>query len=161
VCHIRPPLPRAVLGKGHILFAHLRQLHLTFHLLLSGKSSTYDAYLVDQLSTCVPLLRKVARKRVVFYGHFPDKLLADGQFVEGHTGLTKSYSIKGIYRIPMDWLEEVTTCVFFIPIGFAVTTHINIQVKLIYSSSTRTSQLVYFEHTFQPFVILLAWCTRV
>jgi alpha-1,3/alpha-1,6-mannosyltransferase len=114
VRYVRPPLPRSLLGKGHILFAHLRQLHLTFHLLLSGQSSTYDVYLVDQLSTCIPFLREIARKRVVFYGHFPDKLLADGQFIEGHTGIKRSFSIKGIYRIPMDWLEEFTTRVFSI-----------------------------------------------
>lgn len=114
VRYIPPPLPRSILGKGHILFAHLRQLHLTFHLLMSGESSAYDVYFVDQLSTCIPLLRNVAHKRVVFYGHFPDKLLADGQFVEGCTGVRKSLSLKGIYRIPMDWLEEVTTRAFVV-----------------------------------------------
>lgn len=101
-----------MLDKGHILFAHLRQLHLTFHLLLSGQSSAYDVYFVDQLSTCIPFLRGLVRKRVVFYGHFPDKLLADGQFMDGHTGLKMPLSIKRIYRIPMDWIEEVTTRAF-------------------------------------------------
>ncbi|KAF8589735.1 glycosyltransferase family 4 protein [Ramaria rubella] len=104
---VQPPFPRSLRGKGHILFAHLRQLHLTFHL-LSG-ASEYDIYLVDQLSTCIPFIRGLAHKRVVFYGHFPDKLLADGQFVEGQTGLNKKYNLKGLYRIPMDWLEEATT----------------------------------------------------
>ena len=111
--HIPPPLPRSMLGKGHILFAHLRQLHLTLHLLMSGLSYKYDVYFVDQLSTCIPLLRHIALKRVVFYGHFPDKLLTDGQFIEGRSGVRKPLSIKGMYRIPMDWLEEVTTRAFF------------------------------------------------
>ncbi|KAF8514732.1 alpha-1,3-mannosyltransferase ALG2 [Hysterangium stoloniferum] len=109
VRYIRPPFPRAILGKGHIVFAHLRQLHLTAYLLLSGKASDYDVYLVDQLSTCIPFLRRIAHKRVVFYGHFPDKLLAGGQFVEGESGRYKRLSIKAIYRMPMDWLEELTT----------------------------------------------------
>lgn len=105
--HIRPPFPRAILGKGHILFAHLRQLHLILNLLIFG--GVYDVFLVDQLATCIPLIRGLAHKRVVFYGHFPDKLLAHGQFIEGSTGRPRPFSIKGIYRIPMDWLEEVTT----------------------------------------------------
>lgn len=110
VYHIRPPpyLPRSLFGKGHILFAHLRQLHLT-HYILTRAPSTYDIFFVDQLSTCIPLLRSIAGKRVVFYGHFPDKLLADGAFVEGVTGKEKKKTLKGIYRMPMDWIEELTT----------------------------------------------------
>jgi len=50
----------------------------------------------------------LAGRRVVFYGHFPDKLLADGQFIEGVTGKGKKMSLKGLYRSPMDWLEEIT-----------------------------------------------------
>ena len=46
---------------------------------------------------------------MVFYCHFPDKLLANGAFVEGKTFTKKMGLVKRIYRIPMDWLEEVTT----------------------------------------------------
>jgi len=47
-------------------------------------------------------------KRVVFYCHFPDKLLANGAYVEGRQ--KKNVNIlKSIYRFPMDLLEEVTT----------------------------------------------------
>ena len=64
-------------------------------------------YFVDQLSTCVPVLRLLAHKRVVFYCHFPDKLLANGEFVEGN--MTKRGGLlKRMYRVPMDWLEEIT-----------------------------------------------------
>ncbi len=46
---------------------------------------------------------------MVFYCHFPDKLLANGAFVEGQA-FTKDVSlVKRIYRLPMDWLEEITT----------------------------------------------------
>ena len=94
-------------GKFHILLAHARQLHLTSHLLRTS-SSDYDVYFVDQLSTCVPILRALARKRVVFYCHFPDKLLANGAFTEEN--LNKNvHLLKRIYRYPMDWLEEATT----------------------------------------------------
>jgi len=104
---ILTPFPRNIRGKFHILLAHLRQLHLTCHL-LQTTASTYDVYFVDQLSTCIPALRFLARKRVVFYCHFPDKLLANGEFVEGKMKMRGSV-LKRAYRLPMDWLEEVTT----------------------------------------------------
>lgn len=104
---IRPPFPRNINGKFHILLAHLRQLHLTYHL-LQTEASTYDVYFVDQLSTCIPALRLLARKRVVFYCHFPDKLLAHGEFVQGKMKM-RGGLLKRAYRLPMDWLEEVTT----------------------------------------------------
>ncbi|KAI5118332.1 hypothetical protein M0805_006614 [Coniferiporia weirii] len=108
VHHVQSPFPRAYRGKFHILFAHLRQLHLTAHLLRTD-AHAYDVFFVDQLSTCVPLLRTAARRRVVFYCHFPDKLLADGEFVNGTARRRKGGALKRIYRMPMDWLEEKTT----------------------------------------------------
>ncbi|NWX90574.1 ALG2 mannosyltransferase, partial [Nothoprocta pentlandii] len=52
-----------------------------------------------QVSACIPILRLAGRRRkVLFYCHFPDQLL------------TKRESfLKRLYRIPLDWLEEVTT----------------------------------------------------
>ena len=105
--HVVPPFPRSYHGKFHILFSHARQLHLTAHLLRPA-SPAYDVYFVDQLSTCVPLLRALARTRVVFYCHFPDKLLADGAYVEG-AARPRGGLLKRAYRLPMDWLEELTT----------------------------------------------------
>ena len=107
VHHIVPPFPRSFKGKFHILFANARQLHLVTHLLRPG-TPKYDVYFVDQLSTCVPLLRGLARTRVVFYCHFPDKLLADGAYVEGQAQ-RRGGLLKSIYRFPVDKLEEVTT----------------------------------------------------
>ena len=111
VHHVVPPFPRSLKGKFHILFAHLRQLHLTIHLLFPGGPS-YDVYFVDQLSTCVPFLRLLGHTRVVFYCHFPDKLLANGAFVEGNLVKRKTGFLKWLYRQPMDWLEEITTSKF-------------------------------------------------
>ncbi|KAH9911684.1 mannosyltransferase [Epithele typhae] len=107
VHYVVPPFPRAIQGKLHIVFAHARQLHLTLHLLAPG-APKYDVYFVDQLSTCVPLLRTFGRTRVLFYCHFPDKLLADGAYVEGRTRPRGSL-LKRIYRLPMDFVEETTT----------------------------------------------------
>ena len=112
VHHVVPPFPRSLKGKFHILFAHLRQLHLTMHMLSPG-APTYDVYFVDQLSTCVPFLRLLGHTRVVFYCHFPDKLLANGAFVEGNLVKRKTNFLKWLYRQPMDWLEELTTSKLF------------------------------------------------
>ncbi|ESK95858.1 glycosyltransferase family 4 protein [Moniliophthora roreri MCA 2997] len=114
---IHSPIPRAIQGRFHILLAHLRQLHLTTHI-LSRSEAPYDVYFVDQLSTCVPFLRILGKARVVFYCHFPDKLLANGELVEEKGGRDgevrfrmkkKGSLLKRAYRYPMDWLEEITT----------------------------------------------------
>ncbi|CAE7189291.1 unnamed protein product [Rhizoctonia solani] len=118
VRYIKPPLPRHVLGALHILLAILRQLHLVLTLLFLvyfGGEKAYDVFLVDQLSACVPLLRWGMQKRVVFYCHFPDKLLADGTVaaVEGVKATKGKGGIKALvkklYRLPVNWVEEVTT----------------------------------------------------
>jgi len=107
--YIKPPFPRSIGGKFHILFAHARQLHLTSRLLLR-QGPSYDVYFVDQLSTCIPLLRAVGKTRVVFYCHFPDKLLANGTYFSGENLVKEQGSLlKRIYRYPMDLLEELTT----------------------------------------------------
>ncbi|KAF5386944.1 hypothetical protein D9615_002022 [Tricholomella constricta] len=108
VHHVIPPFPRSFKGKFHIFFAHARQLHLTTHL-LRPSAPEYDVYFVDQLSTCIPFLRMLGNKRVVFYCHFPDKLLANGAFVEGEMVRRQASLLKRVYRYPMDWLEETTT----------------------------------------------------
>ncbi|EUC66058.1 glycosyltransferase family 4 protein [Rhizoctonia solani AG-3 Rhs1AP] len=118
VRYIEPPLPRHIFGSLHILLAILRQIHLVISLLFLvyfGGEKAYDVFLVDQLSACVPLLRWGMQKRVVFYCHFPDKLLADGtvaavegvQATKGKGGV-KSL-VKKLYRLPVNWVEEVTT----------------------------------------------------
>lgn len=115
----KSPFPRHLFNALHILLAILRQLHLVLTLLFLvhfGREKAYDVYLVDQLSACVPLLRWGMSRRVVFYCHFPDKLLANGQVaaVEGVSaaprgrGGTKDL-LKRMYRMPMNWLEETTT----------------------------------------------------
>ena len=110
VHHVIPPLPRSIRGKFHIMFAHARQLHLTMHLMRTS-ARQYDIFFVDQLSTCIPFLRMFCGKRVVFYCHFPDKLLASGAYIEGQR--VRNISIlKSIYRFPMDWLEELTTSTY-------------------------------------------------
>ena len=59
-------LPRALLGRLHILFAMLRMLWLALCVALSG--SAYDVIIVDQVSACVPLLKCLCPlAKVLFY----------------------------------------------------------------------------------------------
>lgn len=54
---------------------------------------------VDQLSACIPLVRFLKPDaRIIFYCHFPDKLLAK-----------KGGLLKSLYRVPFDWLESWST----------------------------------------------------
>jgi alpha-1,3/alpha-1,6-mannosyltransferase len=58
-----------------------------------------SAFLVDQLSAGIPLLRSIyPAARVLFYCHFPDKLLAK-----------KGGILKSLYRGPFDWIESWST----------------------------------------------------
>jgi alpha-1,3/alpha-1,6-mannosyltransferase len=57
------------------------------------------SFFVDQLSAGIPLLRVLqSNVRIIFYCHFPDKLLAK-----------KGGILKTLYRGPFDWLESWST----------------------------------------------------
>ncbi|ODV92211.1 glycosyltransferase family 4 protein [Tortispora caseinolytica NRRL Y-17796] len=87
--------PRSIAGKFHIIGAIVRQLYLSCFV-----PTDSDVYIVDQLSASLPLLRLRSDSKIVFYCHFPDQLLAQ-----------RSSTIRSIYRLPWDWLEQVTTAV--------------------------------------------------
>ena len=89
--------PTHLFGRFAILCAILRQIHLSLILLLSKQRPPHDILIIDQLSTSIPLLR--TQYPILFYCHFPDKLLARG----------RESLLKRIYRKPFDWVEEVTT----------------------------------------------------
>ena len=119
----------------NIILTSLRQLHLAILLILSiylpfriphvsplAPLDTFDVFIVDQLSICVPVLRWMTRSRVIFYCHFPDKLLSGGwEFSADHVGRARVTPgekkrgtrgpglLKRLYRWPFDKLEEVTT----------------------------------------------------
>lgn len=90
-------VPTHFFGRFSILCAILRQIHLSMTLLLSNPMLNHDILILDQLSTSIPLLR--VQYPILFYCHFPDKLLARG----------REDWIKRWYRVPFDWIEEVTT----------------------------------------------------
>ncbi|KAG8978477.1 Alpha-1,3-mannosyltransferase-like protein [Tulasnella sp. 425] len=130
-------------NDGSLTVVHIpSRLHLLFVLLgrlyyKAGPEDWHDVYIVDQLSACVPLLRWLTGKRVVFYVHFPDKLLATGKEAT-LSGRTAPNSLKGVlkmlYRLPADWIEEKTT-------GYA---------DVLLANSKFTAQV--FKHSFRSIV---------
>ncbi|KAF2855599.1 glycosyltransferase family 4 protein [Plenodomus tracheiphilus IPT5] len=95
-------IPSSLFGRFAILCAILRQVHLLLQIgLFSNELQQLapTAFFVDQLSAGIPLLRLLQpRPRIVFYCHFPDKLLAK-----------KGGLLKTLYRAPFDWLESWST----------------------------------------------------
>ncbi|KAF9694715.1 hypothetical protein EKO04_007593 [Ascochyta lentis] len=95
-------VPATFLGRFAILCAILRQVHLILQIALFSDELVKlspTSFFVDQLSAGIPLLRLLQPgPRVIFYCHFPDKLLAK-----------KGSPLKSLYRLPFDWLESWST----------------------------------------------------
>ena len=95
-------IPAHILGRFAILCAILRQLHLILQIgVFSNELDRTNAttFFVDQLSAGIPLLRLVRpTAHVLFYCHFPDKLLA-------HRGSW----VRTQYRWPFDAWESWST----------------------------------------------------
>ncbi|TMW56395.1 hypothetical protein Poli38472_006405 [Pythium oligandrum] len=90
-------LPRTILGKLYAFCAILRILYVTL-VITFVYANEIDAFFVDQVSVSIPFLRFIG-KPVLFYGHYPDKLLV----------IQSGSKLKHLYRLPLDTLEEVTT----------------------------------------------------
>eukprot|EP00775_Hariotina_reticulata_P008164 gene8164-8355_t len=94
--------PRHVLGRFYALCAVIRCTIAAIYLawrVWSGNMPDYDVIIVDQVAAVVPLLRLLLPGvRILFYCHFPDLLLSQ-----------RSSFIKLLYRMPLDYLEEVAT----------------------------------------------------
>lgn len=88
-------LPTNIGNKFFIVFANLRQLYLVWQLYRTKQLDNYDIYIVDQLSTCLPILHVISRAKLLFYCHFPD------MFLSQRTSL-----LKKLYRIPFDLFEQ-------------------------------------------------------
>ncbi|KAF5557673.1 alpha-1 3 alpha-1 6-mannosyltransferase [Fusarium mexicanum] len=104
-------VPMSILSRLTILCAILRHVHLLIHIALSGELQALRprAFIVDQLSAGLPLMRYIAPSSpILFYCHFPDLLLAQG----------RESALKRLYRRPFDWLEEWT-------MGFASAVAVN------------------------------------
>lgn len=92
-------LPRSIFRRVHTLCAIIRNLYVAG--VLVGKhwkaGGYYDIIFCDQISASIPLL-KLSGAKILFYCHFPDQLLTD-----------RRTFLKKLYRMPIDYIEEVTT----------------------------------------------------
>ncbi|KID96343.1 mannosyltransferase, partial [Metarhizium majus ARSEF 297] len=92
-------VPPSIFSRLTILCAILRHIHLLLTIHLTGELAALSprAFIVDQLSAGLPLMRFLAPDvPVLFYCHFPDLLLAQG----------RQSLVKRLYRVPFDRLEE-------------------------------------------------------
>jgi alpha-1,3/alpha-1,6-mannosyltransferase len=90
-------IPRSMFGRCHALMAYSKMVYIATYLLMFSK---FDLVLCDQVSACIPFLKLNfwANFKIIFYCHFPDKLL------------TKRESLmKTLYRKPLDLFEEWST----------------------------------------------------
>lgn len=130
--------PRTLFNKFHILFSTIRMLWCTLMVCLWWKC--FDVIVVDQVSTVIPLIRFFSllfcrNTKVIFYCHFPDKLLSvhnqDSSAAKkwlsprgsmslkpankqreqpaSNGGLLALTGVKRLYRHLFDLLEEYTT----------------------------------------------------
>lgn len=91
-------LPRSLFGKCFAMFAALRMVYASIYLCWFSGLKPHVIF-CDQVSAAIPILRFLSRSsRIIFYCHFPDQLLTRRDTV-----------LKKVYRIPLDWLEEVST----------------------------------------------------
>lgn len=91
-------LPHHIAGGGSIVFAIIRQIYAVVAMRLSFFK--INVIVVDQLSASIPIIKLLfPNTLVVFYCHFPDKLLAS------RTGSL----VRTLYRIPFDYWEEKST----------------------------------------------------
>ncbi len=117
-------IPRSIFNFLYIVFAILRFIYLS--VIVGFQLNSYlkkldkiDILVVDQISATIPLLKILPftkKAKIVFYCHFPDKLLSQ-----------KTSILKRLYRIPFDWIEEVGTK----------------QSDLIYVNSNFTKQIFF------------------
>lgn len=88
-------LPRNIFGRFYALCTYIRMMYAAVYILFSDIKP--DIVFCDLVSVCIPFLR-IGGFKILFYCHFPDQLLSK----PGGT-------LKSMYRIPLNWLEEITT----------------------------------------------------
>lgn len=99
-------IPSNILGKGQALCSTVRLMYLACRMALK---TSPDVIVVDVLPTALPLLR-MTDAAILFYCHFPDKLLIRQQAENGNNKKTLSLvsALKKLYRWALDSAEERT-----------------------------------------------------
>ncbi|POM80757.1 LOW QUALITY PROTEIN: Alpha-1,3-mannosyltransferase [Phytophthora palmivora] len=88
-------LPKNIFGKLHALCTVVRMAYVTLVITIKYLDN-YDAFFIDQISITILFYGPLS---VFFYGHFPDKVQSN----------TNGSTAKAFYRVPFDFLEEITT----------------------------------------------------
>lgn len=112
-------LPRKVFGKFTALCGIIRMIWLSVIVILKTifkvDKSVPDLYILDGISACIPILRW-SNKPILFYCHFPDKLLCTDRKLEINIGISRSIiasiivvTFKRLYRFIIDSIEELST----------------------------------------------------
>ncbi|XP_001655818.2 alpha-1,3/1,6-mannosyltransferase ALG2 [Aedes aegypti] len=93
-------IPRDIFGRCYALCAYVRMVYAAFYFtFFLSKKERFDVVFCDLISLGIPILRLArANPKVLFYCHYPDQLLSKPG------NLLKKY-----YRMPLNFLEEVTT----------------------------------------------------
>ena len=78
------------------MFASLRSIYLSIFASLFESNDVFHTDQISLYNLCLAIMRP--RTPIVFYCHFPDKLLA-----------TRNSFLKKLYRMPFDMIEEITT----------------------------------------------------
>ncbi|XP_044010237.1 alpha-1,3/1,6-mannosyltransferase ALG2 [Aphidius gifuensis] len=89
-------IPRHIFKKFYALLAYIRMIYAACYMLLV-MSNKPDIVICDLVSICIPFLR-LFRPKIIFYCHHPDQLLS-----------TRGSLLKTFYRIPLNYLEQITT----------------------------------------------------
>lgn len=96
ICTVVPWIPRSIFGKGHALCAYLKMIIAALYIVIYHKDT--DVILSDSVSASQFVLRHFSKAKLVFYCHFPDRLLTK-----------RDGNLKAFYRNIIDWIEEYTT----------------------------------------------------
>ncbi|XP_024869152.1 alpha-1,3/1,6-mannosyltransferase ALG2 [Temnothorax curvispinosus] len=88
-------LPRHILGRFYALCAYIRMIYAASYIIFCDQRP--EVVFCDLVSVCIPILI-VRIPYVVFYCHHPDQLLS-----------SPGGCIKQLYRMPLNYLEEITT----------------------------------------------------
>lgn len=92
-------IPSSIYGKFHIIMAHIKAIYTAIYILYN-EYNTADVFILDQISSFIPLLKYLHyNSRILFYCHYPDLLLSQN----------RQSLLKKLYRLPYDYIEQITT----------------------------------------------------
>ncbi|EFO91482.1 hypothetical protein CRE_11767 [Caenorhabditis remanei] len=96
ICTVVQWIPRSLFGKCHAFLAYLKMIIAAFYIVFFYGDA--DVILSDSVSAGQFVLRYLSNAKLIFYCHYPDRLLTKR---ESH--------LKSFYRVIIDWIEEYTT----------------------------------------------------